>query len=196
MEHMLHQKATDVQIKYIIMKKLFIINLMLPMFLIGFYSCSGQNGEPENVIKSFNTNFLLLDSFQIDKMNPFIELHDSHKNNVEFTKQMTYLFELRHLLDSIEPGGYNILSYNKMDSYPKFKKLKLYQKLNYLKKENVYYGIKSDESESAYIYIVENGKIISFFPYIHIGADSIQPYMLNKKVDNEYLKMLNDYLGL
>ena len=183
--------VTNVILKnmYRIMNKGGVILIFIIFFISFTDTCQGQKNEIE-LLRNFNENF-------------FLDLHSTLKNSNDFTKMIDYVhWSAREAIekDALKYEIKNFASYKELSvKHPNLTSKKAFYKLAFRKKENVFFGINKDNNEICIVFVVKKNKIISFFPYINIGADSIRPFLLNKKLgkkQEEYITVFNKYIGI
>ena len=202
-----HRKVkvvTNVILKnmYRIMNKGGVILIFIIFFISFTDTCQGQKNEIE-LLRNFNGNFFLSDSLNLEKIYPFLDLHSTLKNSNDFTKMIDYVhWSAREAIekDALKYEIKNFASYKELSvKHPNLTSKKVFYKLAFRKKENVFFGINKDNNEICIAFVVKKNKIISFFPYINIGTDSIRPFLLNKKLgkkQEEYITVFNKYIGI
>lgn len=80
---------------------------------------------------------------------------------------------------------YNIIPFSKVSNFPNLDSSNFTKNIKYKDKTNLYFLYSAYEKNSAFFFIVENDKIISFFPELDMRQKSesgkeITPYLLNK----------------
>ncbi|WP_373517009.1 hypothetical protein [Pricia sp.] len=140
------------------------------------------------------------DTLDLDAFYKFVNINKSLKDNRDFIKTLSYMvwtFKENREKNPRTSGFDKFVPYSEMeDNYSKWAELKPFMKLEYKATDNVYYGINYNTTEKLGLFIVKKGKIISFFPYIHMGADPVRPFLLNKPADKKYIEVFNKYVGV
>lgn len=182
---MLHQNLMiankiSIMIKKIKRKRVY-VTLLLCFFM---FLCKAQTIDKVKILYDFQEKVLLegSDTINMKEFKNYVDLHKKFEHMPSFQWDINGL--KKQGKDRLEKcnGNCKIIAYANIEKYPELKKSELYRKLKYNKKENLYYDVNFATNEINAMYVVNNkGKIISLFPYIHIGADPIVPYMLNKK---------------
>ena len=93
---------------------------------------------------------------------------------------------LRHTQyrNEFESKGYKIIHYNQVNTSEILQSSEMYSNIVYEKKEDLYYVIYDNDIEQIAVVIIENNKIISFFPEVLDNSsdegNNYIPYMLTQ----------------
>ena len=113
----------------------------------------------------------------------YLDIYNKNKDEKNKILEMVNLsiMSLEKSIKSEKWDNYKIVHYKEVESHSEIKNSKIYSTLEFNKLNSVYFSIFDNNPERVGIYIVENNKIISFFPHLVFGVGSTKPYLLNKK---------------
>lgn len=145
--------------------------LMLIIFLLGTLACQSNNTE-KDVVEFFEI-IAKSDSSDVHSLMNFMQVRDSlldenGRNMIKF-----YAYGLNDHLKSRCEMDFEIIHHNQISEH-----LIVNYRLQYEDLDNVYYVVCNDKIFTSIIF--ENGKVISFFPYlIKNSSKKVIPVLLN-----------------
>ncbi|WP_430905479.1 hypothetical protein [Maribacter sp. 2-571] len=172
------------------------------LLLFAFATVSGQEEVVTNdtlLLRNFRNEFILSesDSLPMDVFHKYVNIHKSLKGNPYFENLLLYIKKSTKESIGLDPDKYEInffISHNDLFAlHPELFENEKRLPVSYGHMENVYYGVNNGKNKTNGIFIVEKGKIISFFPHIAINPKEIHPFLLNEPVDMELLETISKY---
>ncbi len=143
-----------------------------------------QSNKTKIQLDSLAKNILLKNNKKYKTYLNFYDKTENDKNKI--IEMVNYAIMLnKESIKREEWYSHKIVHYEEVKNYSKIKSSKIYKELKYNKLNTVYFSIFDNNENSVCLYVVENNKIISFFPHLNIGNDPIEPYLLNKKYNNK-----------
>ena len=128
------------------------------------------------------------DTFNFQKFYHYTDVHQSLINTDEFENiviEFVDIFEESGCLYESKEDDYEIFSYSEVEEFPvKIRNSYYLEKIIYDNKENIYF-YKLKENDCRRMYVVKNGKIISFFTYVNTAREKIRPFVFNKKLSED-----------
>ena len=178
-------KVTGVYNHYDIMKKLFFLSIVLGIAVFG---CRPGNRESEKkTVASFVEEVIAKDTVTVHTLRSFIEVYPEYDQQPDKDKKLQqdwvyYFIAMYH--DTLEKDKflYDIVSHKAVSAYDELVEDQLYKHLSYPGLDQVFYVTSEDHTRIYFPVVVEQHKVISFFPHLHSGAEAeIRPYLLNHK---------------
>jgi hypothetical protein len=164
------------------------IKFTLIIIFLSYSNCKGQEKiQVENeIIVSFINDIIKSDSLDFPQFYEYTNVHKSSKGNPKFETLIPFVVDqLRTSSSTKEITKSQVVSYK--EALILFKGTSSEERLSnihYSKTDFIYFWIFPDDIKKGefLMFIIENDKIISFFPYVHLtDRQKIVPFLLNKK---------------
>lgn len=120
-------------------------------------------------------------SFKDKNYEIFLDIYTKDKNEYNNILQAVNFFLLgyRNKSNAENWHKYKVIHYEEIENDQQITNNKLYKNFNYDKLHMVYLAYFNDNIDTMCFFIIENNKIISFFPQLNLGNNKVSPYMLN-----------------
>jgi len=146
--------------------------LILIITLMTTFSCSSQNDKKE-VINKFIEEVILNESYDISKINKFININtDSLTSSSNTYKQLKFYIDL--FRNEISDNKFKIITYKEFKST--FKEYHKEHNMVYKKVDEVFWLVSKGRLIT-FVIINENNKIISFYSGLIKSSNKINPFI-------------------
>ena len=168
------------------------IKFICIILFLSYDHCKGQEKTlvGNDVIVSFINDIIKSDSSDLPQFYAYTDVHKSSKGNPKFEFLIPFVIDqLRTSSSTKDITKSQVVSYK--EALILFKGTSSEERLSnihYSKTDFIYFWIFPDDIQKGefLMFIIENDKIISFFPYVHLtDRQKIVPFLLNKKHKEE-----------
>ncbi|WP_417196176.1 hypothetical protein [Bizionia sp.] len=124
-----------------------------------------------------------LKKYSYEELRPFLNIDKINKDEkVEILEMSNFvIMAYQEQINKENWSKIKILSYKEAKSDSIVSKSEIFKNLKYSDFDKVYFTVFDNNSNRVNFYIIDDNKIISFFPHLHKNKSSISPYFLNKK---------------